>query len=337
MMAREGDYGRGTAATIVACLGLVLAPAQEGWAQDPNFMFPIPAIEEMLQEGDVQIIAMNPSRGLEGERTYQATAQVGDQIMQMKYAPARKGADDFNNRPAYEVAAYEIQKLFLDAEEYVVPPTVVRPFPTDRVQAALSLTGSDLTPPAEQTFDDWRMTLVVLQYWMFNVETPEDLRDDDRIEADPAYERHLGNFNLFTYLIRHNDSNVGNFLRSVAADNPRVFSVDNGVAFSNEESDRGTYWRELRLDRYPADTVDRLREYTLEDLYDRLGVLAQFELQGGQFVRVPAGENVDPGEGVWHDETTIQIGLTDREIRNIHRRLEQLLEWVDGGRYEVYP
>ena len=72
-------------------------------------------------------------------------------------------------------------------------------------------------------------------------------------------------------------------------------------------------------------------------MHYRLGVLVQFELQGGQFVEVPATENLDPGRGVRNDDTTIQLGLTDSEIRNIFRRLERLVEWIDDGRYELIP
>jgi hypothetical protein len=119
--------------------------------------------------------------------------------------------------------------------------------------------------------------------------------------------------------------------------NPRVFSVDNGVAFSNEESNRGFYWRDLQLDRYPAESIERLRHYSLEDLYERLGTVAEFEVRGGGFIQVPPTENLDPGDGVRTNDTRIQLGLTDSEIRNVHRRLTRLLEWIDDGRYEVIP
>lgn len=315
----------------------ILAAPMTSWGQDSNFLFPIEEIEETLRQGELQILAMRPSRGLPGERTYQATIQSGERVLQAKYAPARKGADEFNNRPRYELAAYEIQKLFLDPSEYVVPPTVLRCFPLDVVQSALDLVGSDMTPAAEPTFDEWRMTLVALQYWLLLVEVPDKLRDKKRLKADETYARHLGHLNLLTYLIRHSDSNEGNFLRSADPSNPRVFSVDNGVAFSWETSDRGTYWRELRLDRYPASSIERLRAHTLEDLQQRLGTLAQFEVQDAACVEVEPTENLDPGRGVRHDDTGFQLGLTETEIRNLHNRLTRLIDWIDEGRYAVFP
>lgn len=308
-------------------------------AQDANFLLPVEEIETLLREAPLQAIAVTPSRGLPAERTYQVTVQTAEgQMLQMKYAPARPGGDEFNNRPRYEIAAYEFQKLFLDPEHYIVPPTVGRCFPLDEVRQVLAQAPSaELIEPPEPTFEGWNMGFVALQYWLWNVEVPDprDLDDDDRL-ADPTYERHVANFNLLTHLIRHSDSNEGNFLLSTNPENPRVFSVDNGVAFSSEESDRGYYWRDLRLDRYPREAIDRLRAYSLEDLHERLGVVAQFELRGGTFVQTPPTGNLDPDRGVRRSDTAIQFGLTASEIRTVHERITRLLQRVDEGRYEVF-
>lgn len=315
----------------------VLAVPMSAAAQDANFQVPIEEIEETLRSGELEVLALMPSRGLPGERTYRATIRSGDRVFQAKYAPAPKGADEFNNRPRYELAAYEIQKLFLDPSEYVVPPTVLRCQPREVVQSTLDLAGNAMTPPAEKTFAEWPVTLVALQYWLRLVEEPDKLKDDRRLKADERYARHLGNLNLLTYLIRHSDSNEGNFLRSRDPENPRVYSVDNGVAFSWETSDRGTYWRELRLDRYPAGSIERLRAYTLDDLERRLGVLAQFEVRDGACVEVEPTGNLDPGRGVRRDETGFQLGLNETEIRDIHDRLRRLIERIDQGRYGLVP
>lgn len=323
---------------LVTALVAAAAPAA-AVAQDANFLLPIDEIETALREGPLDVIAINPSRGLPAERTYQVTMKAGESgMLQVKYAPARPGGDEFNNRPRYELAAYEFQKLFLDPGDYIVPPTIGRCLPLDQVRATLAMAPSaELIEPPEPTFEGWNMGFVVLQYWLWNVEVPDprDLDDGDRL-ADEAYERHLAHFNLLTHLIRHSDSNEGNFLLSTDPANPRVFSVDNGVAFSSEESDRGYYWRDLRLDRYPREAIDRLRAYTLEDLYERLGVVAQFELRDGRFEQTPPTVNLDPDDGVRRSDTTIQFGLTASEIRTIHERITRLLERVDDGRYGVF-
>ena len=80
----------------------------------------------------------------------------------------------------------------------------------------------------------------------------------------PLYARHIGQLNVLTYLIRHRDSNQGNFLIGKAERGARVFSIDHGVAFASEESDRGDVWKDMRVNRLPADTVERLRKITPE-------------------------------------------------------------------------
>ncbi len=332
-MMRCADLFRALA--FVTAAAAVAAP-RPATAQDANFLLPIADIDRILREGEIEVIDVQPSRGLPGERTYRVTLQSGGHVLQVKYAPAAEGADEFNNRPRYELAAYDIQALFLDEREWVVPPTSIRAFPLDAVRATVARTGAAANPP-QQTFDEWPMTLVALQYWMFNVDLPDELPDEDRIEEDVVYERLLGNFNLLTYVIGHSDSNRGNFVQSMDPAWPRVFSVDNGVAFASEESDRGTRWRDLRLDRYPASAIDRLRGISLDALQARLGILVQFEIRDGNFVEVEPTENLDPGSGVRHDAERIQLGLTESEVRAVHRRIVRLLEWVDDGRYGLIP
>lgn len=304
--------------------------------QDANFLLPVAEIEDILRGGEMEIVNIRPSRGLPGERTHRVTVQSGDRMLQIKYAPAAEGADEFNNRPRYELASYAIQKLFLDEREWVVPPTAIRAFPLGVVEDAVLRSAEEATPPVP-TFHEWPMTLVALQYWLFNVDTPDELPDEDRLEEGEVYERLLGNFNLLTYVIHHGDSNQGNFVESMDPAWPRVFSVDNGVSFASEDSDRGARWRDLRLDRYPAAAVERLRNLSLDTLHAHLGVLVELELRDGNFHEVTPTENLNPGRGVRHDAERIQLGLTDAEIRSVHRRIVRLIEWVDGGRYELIP
>ena len=325
-------------ALVLAAAAAAASTPAPATAQDANFLLPIAEIERILREGEIEVIGVQPSRGLPGERTYRVTLQSGDHVLGVKYAPAGEGADEFNNRPRYELAAYDTQALFLDEREMVVPPTAIRAFPLDVVRATVARAGdAGAANPPEQTFDEWPMTLVALQYWMFNVDLPEELPDDDRIEEDEVYERLLGNFNLLTYIIGHSDSNEGNFLQSMDPAWPRVFSVDNGVSFASEESDRGTEWRDLQLDRYPASAIDRLRGVSLEELQARFGILVQFEIRDGNFAEVEPTENLDPGRGVRRDAERIQLGLTESEIRAMHRRIVRLIERVDDGRYELIP
>jgi len=177
---------------------------------------------------------------------------------------------------------------------------------------------------------------VVLQYWLQEVKVIADVYDATRFAADATYARHIGQLNVLTSLIEHGDSNVGNFLISRAEEGARVFSIDNGVAFAFNESDRDTLWQDLRVDRLPADTIARLRGITEDELHRRLGVLAQWVLQDGRWVAAPPGENLAPGRGVRQSKDTVQMGLRKAEIADIWRQLQRLLKDVDAGRIRTF-
>jgi hypothetical protein len=246
-----------------------------------------------------------------------------------KWAKAPAGGGDvFNNRPRYEVAAYEAQKLFLDPSEYVVPPTVARCVNVDQQR--------QIEKHAEPTLEGSETVVVVLQYWLQNVKM-DDVWDKGRFEKDTLYARHYANMDLFTYLILHGDSNKGNVLVSSIDAFPRVFAVDNGVAFArDEQSDRGIKWRDLDVDRLPRATVDRLRAITLEDLQRELSVVAQFQQRGHEFVDVEPSEPFEANKGVRRSEAIVQLGLTESEIKQMWDRINKVLERVDEGDISLF-
>lgn len=297
-------------------------------AQDANVLIPVDSLEYLLSRAPFELPeALRGTRFAE-DRTQRVSLQFDDgTAVLVKWARAPRGGEEFNNSPRYELAAYELQKLFLGESEYVVPPTLPRIVPVDWYRT--------MDDDVRSTFDEGRSVLVVLQYFLFNV-TDDDVFDRDRFEADSVYARHWANTNLLTYLIEHKDSNEGNLLVSTRPESPRVFAVDNGLAFRSEESDRGTRWQRLLVDRFPHRTVERLRALTEEDLHEALGVLAQFELRGDQLVLVPSTANRRPGRGIHEEDGVVQIGLDEREIRDVWGRIEDFLSQVDRGRLGVF-
>jgi hypothetical protein len=293
-------------------------------AQDLNYLVAIPEIEIRLAQQPFRIIDWRGSRA-PGDRTSRAVLFYEDStLLSAKWATAPVNGSAFNNEPRYELAAYEVQKLFLDPTDYVVPPTILRAFPLEFVREQI--------PEARPTFREAPgSALVCLQYWLMAV-TPENFWDPRRARADSVYARHVGNFNILTFVIRHNDANVGNFLISESDERPRVFSVDNGVAFRSRESNRGFEWRELRVERLPREAVERLRTVTREQLSERLGVLVEFEIRDGELVQVEPGPNMGSGRGIRRSAERIQIGLTEGEIRDMERRIRDLVHLADGRR-----
>ena len=310
---------------------LFAAPSARAEAQGANVLFPVDSIEQRLSEGSFRVIDRRESRGISGERTSRTALSFSDGLLLVvKWARAPRGGEEFNNSPQYELAAYEVQKLFLGEDDYVVPPTVVRAFPIEEYKA---LDAGD--PDVHPTFRGTRSILAVLQYWLLSV-TPENIWDSERYRTDGEYARHLGDFNVLTYLIRHSDSNTGNYLISTNPNAPRVFSVDNGIAFSSRESNRGMEWRRIRVDSVPAETVQRLRSLTREDVTRALETVAEFRvLPDSTLERVAPTPSFDGGRGVRRSGDRIQLGLTHSEIGALWRRIGQLLRLVDTGRIGV--
>lgn len=293
-------------------------------AQDLNVVYPIPQIEARLRAQPFRILDWRGSRRPD-DRTQRATIAFEDSVaMIVKWANAPQNGWRFNNEPRYEVAAYEIQKLFLDESEYVVPPTIVRAFPIEFVREQM--------PDVKPTFGSAPGSVVVaLQYWLSAV-TPQDFWNYQRARSDTAYARHIGNFNIFTFVVRHSDANVGNYLISTAEANPRVFSVDNGIAFGSNESDRGFAWRDLQVERFPRRTIERLKGITRQQLEETLETLAEFEVQDGRLVPVEPGPPLNRNVGVRREGNRIQFGLTRNEIRQVEQRINALLREANERR-----
>jgi hypothetical protein len=308
---------------VAAALAVTSGSAQ---AQDINIPIPPDSLEYLLTTAPFEIAELTGTR-FAGDRTSRAVL-VFDSMTSFltKLAPAPRGGEEFNNVPRYEVAAYELQKLFLDAPEIVVPTTVMRALPLDWYQ--------EQDRGVRATFGAPNSVVVVMQAFLQFVGT-DNVWDESRFAADTAYARNWGNLNLVTYLIRHNDSNTGNLMISTLGA-PRVFSVDNGVAFNSIDSDRGTRWRNLIVDRFPARTVARLRTITEEQLNRELGVLAQWRVENDELVPMTPTENLDPRAGVRERNGIVQFGLTRDEIGDVWYRLEVFLSGVAAGRYRTF-
>lgn len=305
------------------CAALPLLPS----GLDAQILYPADSLERWFGSAELEIGNQRGAR-FEEDRTQRTVIHVSPgQSMLVKWAQAPRGGEEFNNVPRYEAGAYEFQKLFLEEGEYVVPPTVLRAFSLDWYR-------ENVDPDAEPTFEEVRSVLVAIQYWLSNVETFEDV-DGERFETDDAYARHVANFNVLTHLIDHKDANFGNFLVSRRAENPRVFSVDNGVAFSSRRSDRGSWWQDLRVDRVPRATVERLRRVDRADLGRTLAVLAQYEVRDDVLEPVAPGPPLD-ADGIRREDGVIQLGLTPGEIDAVEERLEEFLDEVDEGEIELF-
>ncbi|MBD3375231.1 hypothetical protein GF406_09360 [candidate division KSB1 bacterium] len=297
-------------------------------AQDSNIEYPVETIENFLKHDTLEIMVPREIRANAALAKTAVLANPEGFFLRVKVKQASKGGEAPNNEPRYENAAYALQKLFLTEPEFVVPPNVIRAFPLKKFR-------EQVNPHAEPTFKGTSSVVCDIQYWLNNI-TKFDKIDPARFESDSLYAHHVANFNILTYLIKHSDSNEGNFLISTDPLNPRVFAVDNGVAFGSPESTRGTYWKELRIDRAPRSTVDRLRTINRDVLNKTLAVVAQFNVEDDQLIMTEPASMFAGYKGVRTKSDIVQFGLTTLEIDGVERRLDWFLDRVDSGKLKLF-
>lgn len=301
-----------------------------------NLPLPAPEIERLLREAPFEIRAHEQVKGtsfygLPATPVYRITAHFpgAGRTLELKWKPASGGLEKRNNTPRREIAAYAIQQWFLTPPDYVVPPTAARCIPRE-TYAALDADAAP-NPP------DGRCVFGGLAAWLEDVEVVDPLLDRRRFYRDPNYARHLGRYNLLTYLIENRDTRPGNQLASTDDRNPRVYSIDNGVSFGEFPYNvLRSHWDELRVPALPRDEVEHLRRLGEAEL-SALAVVAQFRAGAdGVWREVPAGPVFETDAPVRRRGPVVQLGLVPEEIDGVRARLRALLADVDSGEIETF-
>lgn len=306
---------------------LILTTSSDSLSKEVNIDRSITAIENFLNHDTIEINTPKGIRSKEDKAKWTFIKTANGDFMRVKIKVASRGGSSPNNEPRYELAAYKFQQFFLDSSEYVVPPSVIRPFSIDQYKK--------YDPRVKPTFKRTNAVICLLQYWLQNVST-KNVLDLERFEMDSLYAKHFANLNLFTYLIRHSDSNEGNFLISTIPDNPRIFSVDNGLAFGDHYSKLGFKFRKLIVKQFPKTTVDRLKQLSYSELVEALSVVAQFKISEGNLIAVPPTKPINVNKGVRRSADIIQFGLTQHEIHDIWLRLESLLKQFNTNKLQTF-
>jgi len=249
--------------------------------------------------------------------------------LEVKWKEAPAGGDGWDNSPRREIGVYEVQKLLLDPDDYIIPPVVVRGVEFDVYRAVIAQPSANI--------DGTRCVYGALAVWLSNATQPAHVFDRTRFTRDDRYAFHFGNLNLLHYIVNHRDARANNFLISANPDNPKIFSIDNGIAFGRTLFNFFTWhFNKIRVDRLPQRSIDRLRQIKRADL-DRLGVLAELRTDPEGVLRdVPPGANLDPNVGNRVRPGIIQIGLTVIEIDALAARIQTLLARIDRGKLSVF-
>ena len=202
-------------------------PAAPSGDAYPNWPHPPVKTLAEMQELDRAALEIRSEEGAgagtTGASKVEAYVPEFDRDLKLKVKRVPGRLDGWNNSPRKEIAAYRIQELFLEPEDYVVPTTAPR-CPTVEE-------WSEHHGAASPTVEGTNCVLIIGAFWMKNIELPDPLFDAERFASDPRYAYHLANFNVLTYLINHHDNRRGNFLVSENDDDRRVFAIDNGTTF----------------------------------------------------------------------------------------------------------
>ncbi len=299
---------------------------------------PVVTLEE-LKELDRAPVEVRSQEGAGGGVTGARKVEVGIYLptyhrdLKLKIKPVPTRLDGWNNSPRKELATFEVQQLFLDPVDYVVPTTAIRCLEMDHVSQTY---GDQRAATVEGT----NCVLAMIAMWLQDVTLPDPLYDEERFLSDPRYAYNLANFNILTYLADHRDNRTGNFLVSKDEEDRRAYAIDNGITFGDWLFNwffPWTYaWRQIQVPALPRTSVERLRALNREDL-DELAVVSQLEMDADGFLRVAAPtEPFDADEGARRSGTTVQFGLTRDEIDDVWERIQDLLEDVDEGKLTLF-
>lgn len=295
----------------------------------PNWPMAPSELERRFAEGRFRILEVKSAgAGVTGAARLKLEYEDGRTLkVKWKVAPGHT-FDGWNNSPRRELAAYAIQRWITDENDYLVPTVAPVCIPMEDYKA--------IDPKARPSRPGTSCVLGVFAVWIDEVTVPEKFYFPERFRTDPAYARSMADFNLLAYLIEHRDGRDGNLLISTVPGDPRVFAIDNGIAFDAFPWNfLVRNWHKIRVPWLNKDSVDRLRSIGKAEI-EALGVVV--ELQAGEdgiFRQVPPGPNIDDDEGARIQGNRVQFGLNDDDLEDLEERVEDLLEDVDEGKIAV--
>jgi hypothetical protein len=314
------------------CLVAAVSLAGQVVAGDVPRNWPLPPadLENRFWDQDFKIVEVKGAgAGVTGASKMKVEYPDG-KVVKVKWKAVPPGkADGWNNSLRKEIATYVVQRFVVDQNDYMIPTAAPHCLTMEEYKA--------IDPATKPTLKGSNCVLGMIAIWMEDLEAPWPFFEKELFAKDPKYARYLSDMNVVLYLAGHRDGRQGNLLRSTDLSDPRVYAVDNGIAFDTFPWNMLVpNWNEIRVPWLAKETVERLRKIDDDELEAALGVVAEMEVDAnGGFHLVTPTTNLNPREGVRRTEKRIQFGLTVDEIDDLEERLELLLEKIDAGRIQV--
>jgi hypothetical protein len=230
------------------------------------------------------------------------------------------------NDPRKEIIAYEVQKLFLQPADFVVPPAATQCLDLDNYKRRVDAR-------AAETFPRTRCVFGTLSYWLENTQATDKVLDAERFKQDALYRRTLADTNLLLYLTSNGDTHPGQFVSVVGPGGRRVYFVDFTISLSNYRNPTLSFdedWSNLHVPLMP-ESIERVRRIS-DDQLERLAVIEQHERTGNRLVRhhpPTQGTEAHPDVGSWWSNEQLRIGMTRAERDLLRARRDALLTRVE--------
>jgi hypothetical protein len=298
-------------------------------------------VESWLMHPDLEILGVSQTpAGIQGARVL-TLRMPGPPPVVFRAKWRAQSTKTSKNDPRRELVAYAVQKLFLEPDEYVVPPTAAHCFPLDVYRRLVRAN-------ARASFRGVPCVLGYLSYWLENVQTIKeagragwfdwdgDSLDDDLFEENPIYRDSVANMNLFTHVINHADTHSKQFLIRKNPQVPVVYSVDNSMAFDAKKNTKVRVdWAEIQVPSLTRRTVERLRDAATA--IDRLGSVMDLKHNHRAGLLTPVPPRGKPSRtGLAWIEGRLVLGLSDFELDMLRDRVTNLLLRVDRGDIKLH-
>jgi hypothetical protein len=289
-------------------------------------------IEQVLR-GELELLGMSDTpSGAQGAKllTVRGESDRGPIVLRAKWRAQSSG--DLLNEPRKELAAYAVQKMFLEPSELVAPPTAAQCIPLEDYRK--------FDPSAEATFPGTECVFGYISYWLESVQSVNQARkaglfgpgsgiwDANLFARDETYKESVARCNLLTYVINHGDAHDEQFLLEPTKHGLRAYVVDNSIAFRSIKNPMLLLrqdWSNIQVPWLPPRAVEKLRGLIHED-FSRLSTIAVLERDDGELRNVAlAREQESDGTSLqWRGEL-LRIGLTRGEIELVETRVHTLL------------
>jgi hypothetical protein len=299
-------------------------------------------VEAWLRDPRLEVLGSAPTPGgRQGAKllTLALPGPSGRKVFRAKWRPL--DTESLTNDPRKELGAYAVEKLFLEPHEYVVPPTSGHCFALEHYRARVDATA----PPS---FERAQVHCVfgILSYWLENAADLEGAREDglwrtsgildeQLFESNAGYRQSIADLNLLTYLIHHGDAHDKQFLITKDRRSPRVYSVDNTIAFEAIKNPMLIFredWSAIHVPALSKRSIARLTSRSADD-WSRLTTIEQYQKRDGELVPAPPESPVGPPDtGIRWVGLGMQIGLTEAEVAGVRQRLSNLVKQVRDGK-----